>query len=318
MPFRATFEATARLLAMRQHGVVSRRQLLEAGVSPDVIDHRLQCGLVQRLHRGVYFVGAVDPSPEARHLAACMACGAHAVLSHRSAAVTWRIRTRAWRGPIEITLVRGVRRRKGLRTYRLGTLVADEITRHRGIPITSPARTVLDLAAVSPTHRVEQAAAEAIALRLVSLADLEAMALRHAGERGAGRLRAALGTGSGPPRTRSVAEDRFLRLTRRGDVPAPEVNAVVMGYEVDFYWREEGVVVEIDGLTYHRSPRAGERDRRRDAILATRGVTVSRVTWRQLKEEPEAVLVRLAFLLAIGRGRANARPDGNGPATADR
>lgn len=292
------FETVARRIAARQHGIVSRRQLIQAGSSEDVIDHRLRIGQLERLHRGVYLVGAVAP-PHARMTAACLACGPDAVLSHRSAADLWKILPAVWTGPVEVTLKRGVRRHEGIHAYRLGTLLADE-TRHRfGIPVTTPARTVLDLASILPTHKVERAAAEAIALRLTDLRTLESIAARHAGQPGSARLKAALGNDGGPQRTRSAAEERFLQLIRRGEIRSPQANALVAGLQVDFYWRKERLVVEIDGLTYHRSPWASERDRRRDAVLAARGIRAMRVSWRQIVEEPEAVLVRLAQSLVV-------------------
>lgn len=283
--------------ATRQHGIVTRRQLRAAGFSHDVIDHRIRTHRLARIHRGVYLVGVVAP-PFAHEMAACLACGPRAVLSHRSAAVLWQIvkgRTRPAR--LEVTTPEGYRRRPGLRVYRISTLRPDEVTRLREIPITTAARTLYDLAGRLRRRPLERAVAEAVALRLTTTAEVRAMALRQAGRRGAGRLRAVLDLDD-PRRTRSEAEERLLGLVHRAGIDLPMVNARVAGYEVDFYWPAERLAVEVDGFAFHTSHRAFERDRRRDAELATLGVRVVRVTWRQITEEPEAVARRLKRALS--------------------
>jgi very-short-patch-repair endonuclease len=167
----------------------------------------------------------------------------------------------------------------------------------RGIPITTAARTLYDLAGRLRRRPLERAVAEAIALRLTTATGVRAMALRQAGRRGAGRLRAVLDLGD-PRRTRSEAEEIFLGLVRRGGIELPVVNTRVAGYEVDFYWPAAHLAVEVDGFAFHISRRAFEQDRRRDAELATLGVRVVRVTWRQITEEPEAVVRRLKGALS--------------------
>jgi very-short-patch-repair endonuclease len=284
-------------LAARQHGIVTRTQLRTAGFSDDIIDRRIRTRRLVRIHRGVYLVGVVAP-PYAHELAACLACGPLAVLSHRSAAVIWQImKGRARPARLEVTIPEGYRRHPGLRVYRIGTLRPDEVTRVRGIPITTAARTLYDLAGRLRRRPLERAVAEAIALRLTTATEVRAMALRQAGRRGAGRLRAVLDLGD-PRRTRSEAEEIFLGLVRRGGIELPVVNTRVAGYEVDFYWPAAHLAVEVDGFAFHISRRAFEQDRRRDAELATLGVRVVRVTWRQITEEPEAVVRRLKGALS--------------------
>lgn len=283
--------------ATRQHGIVTRTQLRAAGFSDDVIDHRIRTHRLVRIHRGVYLVGVVAP-PYAYELAACLACGPRAALSHRSAAVLWQIvKGRARPARFEVTIPEGYRRRPGLRVYRIGTLRPDEVTRLRGIPITTAARTLYDLAGRLRRRSLERALAEAVALRLTTAAEVRAMALRQAGRRGAGRLRAVLDLDD-RRQTRSEAEESFLGLVRGGGIRLPMVNTRVAGYEVDFYWPAARLAVEVDGFAFHTSPRAFERDRRRDAELATLGVRVVRVTWRQITEEPEAVVRRLKGALS--------------------
>jgi len=289
-------------IAARQHGIVTRTQLRAAGFGDDVIDGRIRTRRLTRIHRGVYLVGIVPPR-YARELAACLACGPRAVLSHRSAAALWQIvKRRARPASVEVTIPEGRRRRPGLRVYRVGTLRPDEVTRLNGVPITTPARTLYDLADRMSRRRLERAVAEAIALRLTTAAELRMMASRQAGRRGVRRLRAVLDLG-GPVRTRSEAEEIFLDLVLRHGVVRPVVNTRVAGHEVDFYWPASRLAVEVDGFACHTSPRAFERDRRRDAELAALGVRVVRVTWRQITEEPDAVLLRLKGTLTVAIAR---------------
>ncbi len=251
------------------------------------------------MHRGVFLASFIEP-PLAREMAACLACGEHAFVSHRSAAVIWGIvKGGARPARIDITLRSGCRRRPGLQIRRCASLAADETTTYRHIPITSPARTVLDLAGQVGPERLERVVAQAIALRLTSQQALLELADRHCGRRSARCLRAVL-AGTGPAFTRSDAEDRFLDLVRRAQIVAPEVNARVLGMEVDFYWPHRQLVVEVDGKAFHTSPRAFERDRARDAELASVGIRVVRVTWLQLTTQPEVLLTRLGGALSAG------------------
>lgn len=230
-------------------------------------------------------------------MAAVLACGPDAVLSHRSAAVLWRLLDRRLRGArVEVTLSRGQRSRPGVRVRRSRTLTPEDVTKHEQIPVTTPTRTLVDLAAVLRPTALERAVAEGVARRLVEEAALERAVARHQGARGIGKLRAVLG-GTGPAFTRSTAEESLLALVRRARLVSPEVNVIVGGHEVDFFWPTERLVVEVDGRAFHSSARAFERDRRRDAELAARGIRVMRVTWKQLTREPEAVLVRLGGAL---------------------
>lgn len=296
-----TIGAVEARIATRQHGIVTRAQLRAAGFSDDIIDHRIRTRRLARVHRGIYLVGVVAPS-YAHEMAACLACGPRAVLSHRSAAVLWQIvRGRARPSHLEVTIPNGYRRRPGLQVYRIGTLQPDEVTRLEGIPITTAARTLYDLAGLLRRRSLERAMAEAIALGLTTTAEVRAMAERQEGRRGVGQLRAVLDLGD-PRRTRSEAEERFFDLIRGTDMPCPAVNTRVGGYEIDFFWAAERLAVEVDGFTFHTSRRAFEQDRRRDAELATLGVRVVRVTWRQIIDEPKAVISRLQLALSTPVG----------------
>ncbi|HUH11513.1 MAG TPA: type IV toxin-antitoxin system AbiEi family antitoxin domain-containing protein [Longimicrobiales bacterium] len=292
-------EEAIRALAARQHGVVSRAQLLSAGVSPDAVDGRLERGQLRPLHRGIYLVGPIAP-PRAREMAAHLACGPSAVVSHGSAAAIWGLTPPLDPSAAIDVIVRGGQRRsrRGIRVRRVPTVRAAEVTTIEGIPVTTPPRTLSDLAHSGPPRVLERALAEAYALRLVTPEGLRKLLTREKGRKGSCALRSFLG-GSAPAWTRSEAEARFLALVRRGRLPEPQANVVVRGYEVDFLWRSERLVVEVDGFAFHSSARSFELDRRRDAVLTGAGLRVVRVTWRQIASEPDAVLVRLAQALAV-------------------
>jgi very-short-patch-repair endonuclease len=286
-------------LATMQYGVVSRAQLLEAGIGPGAIATRIKRHQLHKLHRGVYAVGHTALVPLAREMAAVLACGPGAVLSHRSAAWLWRLLELEWE-LLEVTVGRSNRRRPGLRIHRSRSLCPQDVVTHRGIPVTSPTRTLLDLAAVAPDRHLERAFDEAITQRLATPGSLHAAVDRAQGHHGSGRLRALLARSEEPALTRSEAEERFLSLVRQARLPAPRVNAQVAGHLVDFLWPDSGWVVEIDGYRFHSSRVAFERDRLRDAELNAAGFRVIRITWRQLIEEPVAVVARLVQAFSAG------------------
>jgi very-short-patch-repair endonuclease len=291
-------------LAARQHGAVARRQLLEAGVAPDIVDRRLKAGRLRPVHRGVYEIPALA-STNTPAMAAVLACGNGAVVSHWSAAALWRLHAGRDRSePVEVSVCRGDHsRRPGIRVHRVGALLSDEITEVERIPITTVARTLYDCAAEAPQRDLERIVAQALSSGLTDEAGLLALWLRCANRAGARRLRAILDSQPQLAWTRSEAEERLLSLLRKAQMPIPATNVAVRGYRVDFFWRAERFIVEIDGFAFHSSARMFENDRRRDADLAAAGLRVVRVTWRQLVHEPEALLVRLALALA----RADAR-----------
>jgi very-short-patch-repair endonuclease len=283
-------------LATMQYGVVSRAQLLAAGIGPGAIETRLKRHQLHPLHRGIYAVGHAALVPLAREMAAVLACGPGAVLSHWSAAWLWRLLELA-DDLIEVTVPRSNRRRPGLRVHRSRSLAPEDIRMHRGLPVTAPERTLLDLAEVATTRDLERAVDEALTQRLTTHAALVAVVERSRGHRGTGRLRGLLARTDEPALTRSDAEERFLALVREASLPAAEVNTRVGGHLVDFLWRERRLVAEVDGYRFHSSRSAFERDRRRDAELNAAGFRVIRVTWRQLVEEPIAVAARIARAL---------------------
>lgn len=187
-------------------------------------------------------------------------------------------------------------RRPGIITHRLATLQSDETTIHERVPITTPARTIYDLSGHESARLLERAVSEAVASGLMTTEDVSGLVRRYAGRPGGHLLREVLGE-HGPRFTRSAAEARFLGLLERARLPRPMVNTIVAGYEVDFYWPDDRLVVEVDGFAYHASRQAFERDRLRDGDLSGAGHRVIRVTWRQLVGEPLAVAARLGACL---------------------
>ncbi len=298
-PLSRSFDAVAMELAGRQHGVVTRGQLLAAGIERTLIDRRIRTGVLRVVHRGIYLFGPVE-APLGREQAAVLACGPDAFLQRASAAHIWGL-TGAERRPhpVQVATPAGRRRRRpGIEVRSVEMIEARELTKFEGVPTTTPPRTLRDLAAEVHPGTLERAIAEAIARGLTTMAELRDLACRHAGRPGAGAFREVLQ--GGVSFTRSKAERLFLRLVRRAGMPDPKVNARVAGYEVDFFWPDRRLAVEVDGRAFHVSPRAFERDRLRDAELDAAGVRVLRVTWRQLESDREGLLFRLGRSFAVG------------------
>jgi very-short-patch-repair endonuclease len=280
-------------LAERQHGVVTRRQLGELGVGKSAVDARIRDGRLWRVHQGVYAVGRPTLTLHGRFIAAVLSCGTGAALSHIAAGVLLSLLDE--RGPrIDVTVPRGgQRRRRGAVIIHRAALPAADVTTKHGIPVTTPARTLIDLADVLPRRRLERALDEAAYLRL-DVTDLQP----RPGRRGSGALGEALTRhGAGTTRTRSDLEERMLSLLHRLRLPTPEVNATVEGYTVDFAWREQRLIVETDGWAAHGTRNAFERDRRRDADLLAAGWRVLRVSYQRVGREPKWVAERIADAL---------------------
>jgi very-short-patch-repair endonuclease/predicted transcriptional regulator of viral defense system len=286
-------------LAERQHGVISATQLASLGVAQRAVSHRVAAGRLHRLHRGVYAVGHTVLGARGRWMAAVLACRPDAVLSHASAAALWDLRASAAR-LIDVTVLGTTgRKRPGLRIHRSRDLRPDEVTIHHGIPTTTPARTLLDLAAILQRRPLEKALDQAEIRELTDYPALDALARAHPGHHGAGRLRRALQTHHADTTvTKSELEERFLALCRRAGLPNPRVNAWVAGLEVDFAFEAAGVVVETDGWDVHRTRDAFERDRARDAALTRAGYRTLRFTHRQLANDPHQVAATLRVALA--------------------
>jgi hypothetical protein len=294
-------DAAVAELAERQHGVVSTAQLRAAGVAQGAVEWRVQHRRLHRINRGVYAVGHSRLSQRGRLWAALLACGGvdAAVLSHRTAAAVWDL-SHLPAGKLDVTSLRRSASTAKLRLHRSHTLdLLDDVVRQPdGLPITSVARTLVDLAGVLTAHRLERICHRAEVLRRLDAAHVERLlASRRAP--GARDLRAALATlaRAAPDLTRSELEERFLALVADAGLPRPEVNAVVAGHEVDFLWREQGLIVETDGAAAHLTATAFEQDRTRDAALQLGGFRVVRFTWRQIADDRRRVVEVVRGLL---------------------
>jgi len=283
-------------LAVRQHGTVSRAQLIDLGLGHGAIDHRVKRGLLHPVHRGVYAVGHPVLSREGRWLAAVLAAGPGAVLSHMAAASLWCIRDSHARD-VDVIVPRD-RKRPGIRIHRV-VLRADEVTVHRGIPVTNPARTLLDLAEQVTPHQLERAVHEAEYLRLTSAVSLDGLLTRHHGRRGTKALKDVVSRGRlGQDRARNDFEVDFIAFVDAHRLPRPRMNQPIGRYVVDAVWPQQRLVVELDGRDAHGTTRAFEADRARDRDLQTAGFRVLRITSRQLDNDAATIAQQLATLLS--------------------
>jgi len=289
-------------VARQQYGVVTRSQLLAAGIGETGIRERVGTNRLLRLHRGVFAVGHRELKREGHWLAAVLACGPGAVLSHVSAAAHWNIRGSAsYYVDVTVPTRAGRQRRKGVRIHRSGRLTADQVTVHEGIPVTTLARTLLDLADVVSFQDLKRAIHESEYLRLFDLTTLVAVVSNNPGRRGAKLLEAAQ---SPPEITNSELEGRFLAIVDRHHLPRPKVNSRIAGYEVDFAWPDAGLAVETDGFAAHGTRKAFVNDRLRDRILRRAGFETIRLTPKDLAYEAEIVADLEAF---FSRARASPR-----------
>lgn len=297
-------------LVERQHGVVARRQLLAEGLTPAAIGWRVRTGRLHPVARGVYAVGRPRLGRHGRWMAAVLAGGAKAVLSHGSAAALWGIGDEP-PGVVEISTPAGRRcRRAGIRAHRRGVLRADELTMREGIPVTGPVRTLLDQAARLRPMQVERAVNEADKLGLIDPDALRVALERYPGTPGVAPLRRLLDRHTFRL-SDSDLELLFRPLARDAGLPAPETKAWVNGYEVDFFWPKLGIVVETDGLRYHRTPSQQTRGLKRDQEHLTVGMWPLRFSHWQVKHEPGHV--RKVLRNTVNRAQQTRNDDGPGP-----
>ncbi|HVL94577.1 MAG TPA: type IV toxin-antitoxin system AbiEi family antitoxin domain-containing protein [Solirubrobacteraceae bacterium] len=279
--------------AARQHDVISTDQLYGLGLSGDQVCDRARNGRLHRIHRGVYAVGTPALTREGRFMAAVLACGEGAALSHVAAGWLWELR-KGLLSPVDVTVptTAGRRARAGIRIHRTSEPV--EATSHRGIRVTTPARTLLDLAEVLTPRQLERALDEADHLGLLHLPTLHRALHDHPNKTGAARLARVLRHHEpGTTRTRSEAEEDFLGFCRRHDLPRPILNAEVEGLSVDALFSDQRVVVEIDPWHTHRDRRAFAGDRARDRRLLAAGYRTARITDEQLTPQTAAELRRI-------------------------
>lgn len=268
-------DALVAQIAARQHGVVSIAQLHDAGLDKHRVRHRARSGRLHRVHHGVYAVGHRRLSREGRWVAAVLACGKGAVLSHRSAAELWGLLAPTdGRVDISIPSTPGRGTRAGIRLHRCRSLLPSLMTRKRDIPVTTVARTIADLRRSAPAVELRRAIRQADVLGL------------------------AVGADVARDETRSELEHRFLALCKRHRIPAPAVNIRIGTLLVDFAWLDRRTIVETDGYKFHRGRTAFENDRARDLQLRALGYEVIRLTYRQVLDQPERVVAVLRKALS--------------------
>jgi hypothetical protein len=275
-------------MAHRQHGIVTRKDLLAIGFTAEAIDHRILKGRLHPVARGIYAVGWPDLTAERRWMAAVLACGEGAALSHRSAAALWDI-GRERGAMVDVSVRRRYEcRRPGIRARGRPSLPAQDIVMQRQIPVTCPARTLLDLATELDDPALERAVNEADKRDLIDPDALRDSLEDFAGEPGVRALRTLLDRHTFRL-SDSKLELLFRPIAAAAGLPPPLTKAAVNGFEVDFFWPGLGLVVETDGLRYHRTPSAQARDHLRDQTHTAAGFTPLRFTHRQVKYEPQYV-----------------------------
>jgi very-short-patch-repair endonuclease len=281
-------------IAGRQHGVVTRGQLLEAGLSRNAVKRRIEKGVLHREFRGVYRVGHRAPSVEARYMAAVLACGETAVLSGRAAAFLFGIvKGPAPRPEVSTTANRRV---VGVVTRRVRHLDRRDVTVHRGIPVMTVPRTLVDLAGTLSLDALARVCHEAGVRHRVTPAIVRVVVARQPNARGARKVREIF---DGEVRiTLSALERDFLAVLRSSGLPLPQTNRLVDGRYVDCHWPEYRLTVELDGYRYHRTRHAWEQDRRREREARARGDEFRRYTYGDVREDQTLMLTELNGLLA--------------------
>jgi Protein of unknown function (DUF559) len=286
-------------LATRQHGVASHEQLLALGFDIQWIERRLAEGRIAAIHRNVYSVGHRRVPRRGYWWAAVLAYGPDAVLSHQTAAALWGLQ-RPRRGPIHVNAGcgrQGVRRREGIWIHRC-KLAPEDRGRREGMPVTTVARTLFDLAEVAPFDSLKKAAEEADRLKLLRVPQLERVCERGRGRRSLKPVRRLLAELGPPDEGRSPLEIRFANFLCAHSIAPPVQNVHVLDHEVDALWPDAKLIVELDSWEHHGHRAAFERDRARDPKLLLAGYRTVRVTHRRLDIEPETVAAELRALLA--------------------
>jgi very-short-patch-repair endonuclease len=288
--------------AARQHGVVSLEQLLRLGLSAEAVWKAVAAGRLHRVHREVYAVGRAELTAKGRWMAAVLACGDGALLSHASGAALRGLRQTA-AALIDVTVPRlSPVSRPGIRVHRHPDLTPADVTEFDGIPVASVSRTLLGLATFLREPQLERACDQAVVLDQFDLREMEDLLKRSHGRRGVARLRNVLARGDlGSDVPASGLERRYRELCAQAGLPAPEVNRyILLGDEyhrVDFLWRKERVVIETDGNRYHSTGWQRARDHDRDALLTQHGYRHARIAEDTITEDPSQAIATARSLL---------------------
>jgi len=287
-------------LAETQHGIVSFRQLRELGFTKGHISRAFEAGRLRRIHRGVYAIGHGRLSDHGICHAAVLACGAGAVLSHHSAAWLWGFLPRCPREAAITTPSRGHRRRR-IRVHRAAALAESDCTNHKGLPVTSVARTLLDLGAVGTTRELTSAVDRARRLGCLDFSALDPLIARHRSTVPAKRLQQVVALYRKPAFDRARSELLFLDALEQEGESLPVLNCWVDKWEIDAYWKAERFAVEVDGWESHGSRQAFEDDRLRLEEMKLAGIDCLRVSARRIETHPKQVAQRIGKFLARRR-----------------
>ena len=288
-----TADEIIRDLASKAHGVVTRSELVDAGLTTDEIKRRRERGLLLPIHRGVYRVGHHAPSLEARYLAAVKACGDGAVLAGLAAAFLWRLIKGS--PPQPVVLASSDRRLTAVRVHRVRRTELPKPAMKRGIPLTTVPRTLVDLASSLPEPALARACHEAGVLYRTTPKDADAVLRGLPNARGRAKLERVLH--GEVPVTLSRLESTFLKLLRDARLPLPVTNKVAGGHRVDCRWTEQRLTVELDSYRHHNSRHSWEKDRLREREARRRADEFRRYTWADVFEQPREMLDELAMLL---------------------
>jgi Transcriptional regulator, AbiEi antitoxin/Protein of unknown function (DUF559) len=288
------YDAEIARVAVRQHGNITRGQLLAIGLTDNAIAYRVRRGTLFRIHRGVLAVGRPPRTPIERAAAAVLACGPGAALSHTAALALWGF-TSHWPGSFEVTVTNGNFRPKGITVHRSRVLIRRDIRVQLGIWATSPARTILDCAPGTPSRQLTRLVNDTLHSPFLTRSQLADVCARFPTHPGATVLKPFVALTDGP--TRSDLEDDFLAFCERYGFPRPEMNVRVAGHEVDAVFTAERLIVELDGWEFHHDREAFETDRNRDADTLAAGYSTIRITHARLHHQPNLEARRLKAIL---------------------
>jgi very-short-patch-repair endonuclease len=282
-------------LARSQYGIVAGWQLAELGFTRPMIHRRVRWKEFRPIHTGVFFVGQGPLTHRSSFMAAVLACGPEAVISHHAAAALHDLRPLP-QGAIDVTAPNS-HRRTGVRCH-VSSVPPTHRTRIDRIPVTSLERTYLDYAEQSTPRQLTAALEAGDRRNILDLRTLRSVIDSSNGRRGTKPLRAAIAALTDDPAwTQSPLEDRFLELIRRTDLPPPRANVLIEGHLVDFAWPEHRLIVELDGFAFHTGHEAFEDDRKRDTELQKKGWRVLRITYRRLHGDPAGVIADVRHML---------------------
>jgi Protein of unknown function (DUF559) len=279
-------------LAARQNGNIAHRQLRALGLTRHEIDGRVELGWLIPRHTGVFALGHVPAAPESAWHAAVLALGVGAVLSHVAAAVLWGMVRRTAIIEVTVPTTAGHAKRDGIAVHRQ-RLPPEHVTTYRGIPVTTPIRTLLDYASVAPLNALFRAFEQAQVHLHIPPAVIAAEVIARPRARGNGKLRKVLLGAVDPADVRSVLELRFLRMCTAYGLPRPQVNTRIDEWTPDFFWPEWGLIVETDSVAFHSTAWERERDARKDEAMRARGLKVLRLRWAEVVDQPGAAARRI-------------------------